>query len=59
MFAYGLDSFFTRITPAKEFDRLSPEFNKPFLILTVTFVAIVAFLTYTMAMKKRLKIAWK
>lgn len=38
--AYGLDLFFTRLTPADAFDMLSPDFNYLFLVLTVSLAGL-------------------
>jgi len=59
VFAFGLDFFFTRITPAEEFDRLSPDFNKPFLIATVSLVLAATFLFRRLAQQAKLASAWK
>jgi hypothetical protein len=56
--AYGLDVFFTHVTPAGGFDLLSDEFNKPMLVLTVCGVAAALYFAKMFAAKKQLKEAW-
>jgi len=57
--AYGLDLFFTRVTPSQTFDLLNEDFNYLGLIATVLIVALPIGLVYRMAKTKELKQAWK
>ncbi|KAK9477216.1 hypothetical protein V1514DRAFT_368914 [Lipomyces japonicus] len=54
VFSYGLDSFFTRITPSQPFDLLSKSFNKGQLVLTI--VALAAALKFISPLVERKKI---
>jgi ER membrane protein complex subunit 1, C-terminal/PQQ-like domain len=57
--AVGLDVFFTRFSPARNFDVLHDEFNRPMLVLT-TFGALVAVLvTRHLRHSKQLKNLWQ
>lgn len=59
VFAYGLDMFFTRVMPSQTFDQLSPDFNYPFLVATVTAVIIGVPILKTLSDKQDLAHAWK
>lgn len=58
VFAYGLDLFFTRVTPSGTFDILSENFNKVQLVLTITGLAVAIIVTKPMVARKRLRERW-
>ena len=57
-FVYGLDLFFSRITPSQDFDLLSEDFNAPFLIVTVVGIIIATIVTGKLARRKDLFNQW-
>jgi len=59
VFAYGVDLFFTRITPSQRFDLLSDDFNYVFLVLSVSAVFVAIAVTKRMEGMKSLNEAWK
>ncbi|KAK9244935.1 hypothetical protein V1506DRAFT_539744 [Lipomyces tetrasporus] len=58
VFAYGLDLFFTRITPSQPFDLLSKSFNKGQLLLTIFALMVAVRFTSPMVKRKQLNIRW-
>jgi hypothetical protein len=58
IFVYGLDLFFTRISPSGTFDVLSENFNKVQLVLTVAGLGIAIMVTKPMVRRKRLRERW-
>ena len=48
MLAFGHDLFFTRQSPSKSFDVLSPAFNKSQLVITVTILSVALAVTRSM-----------
>eukprot|EP00467_Chlorarachnion_reptans_P000474 CAMPEP_0114525814 /NCGR_PEP_ID=MMETSP0109-20121206/22647_1 /TAXON_ID=29199 /ORGANISM="Chlorarachnion reptans, Strain CCCM449" /LENGTH=1014 /DNA_ID=CAMNT_0001707465 /DNA_START=145 /DNA_END=3189 /DNA_ORIENTATION=- len=58
VFAYGVDLFFTRVTASGAFDLLSSEFNRIFLVGTVSIVFVILAVTYRWSRQKRLKLLW-
>ncbi|KAK9373281.1 uncharacterized protein V1513DRAFT_480534 [Lipomyces chichibuensis] len=58
VFAYGLDLFFTRITPSQPFDLLSKSFNKGQLLLTIFALMVGVRFTGPMVRRKQLNIRW-
>ncbi|TDH71102.1 hypothetical protein CCR75_003513 [Bremia lactucae] len=59
VFAYGLDMFYVRMTPAKSFDLLPSDFNHEMLLLLCFTFLVVTFGTKTLAQRKALQTAWK
>lgn len=59
VFAYGVDLFFTRITPSQRFDLLSDDFNYLFLVLSVSAVFLAIAVTKKLENRKTLKESWK
>ncbi len=59
VFAYGLDLFYTRVTPSQTFDLLNEDFNYLFLILSVLVVGVPIIVFRGWAKKKELAAAWK
>ncbi|KAI8987892.1 hypothetical protein BDF20DRAFT_904770 [Mycotypha africana] len=59
VFAYGLDTFFTRSSPSQQFDVLSEDFSKAQLLLTIAGLAIAIYLTGPMVRRKRVNALWK
>ncbi|KDQ54694.1 hypothetical protein JAAARDRAFT_182191 [Jaapia argillacea MUCL 33604] len=58
VFAYGLDMFFTRVSPSGTFDVLSENFNKLQLVLTIGALALAIVITKPMVRRKRLREKW-
>ncbi|CAG2112877.1 unnamed protein product [Medioppia subpectinata] len=59
VFAYGLDLFYTRVTPSKTFDVLKDDFD--FILISVVLIALIAF-SYAikwLAARKALNASWK
>ncbi|KAI8980962.1 hypothetical protein BDB01DRAFT_175618 [Pilobolus umbonatus] len=59
VFAYGVDTFFTRVSPSKQFDVLSPDFSKIQLLLTLTGLVVAIRITGPMVRRKRVNALWK
>jgi len=59
VFAYGIDSFFTRSSPSKQFDVLSEDFSKFLLLLTITGLVVGIWVTGPMVRRKRVNALWK
>jgi hypothetical protein len=59
VFAYGLDTFFTRSSPSRQFDVLSEDFSKIQLLLTISGLAVCIWITGPMVRKKRVNTLWK
>ncbi|KAI1306009.1 ER membrane protein complex subunit 1 [Halotydeus destructor] len=59
VFTYGLDIFYTRVTPSKTFDILKDDFD--FLLIAAVLVILIslAYFSKWLAAKKALKSAWK
>lgn len=59
VFAYGVDLFFTRISPSRSYDSLTEDFN--FALLLITIVALVAaiLVTWVLSEKKELRDKWR
>lgn len=55
----GPDIFCTRVSPSKGFDSLNPDFNRPFLVATVTLTLVLWVVTKRMLDKKTLKELWE
>ncbi|KAK9321443.1 hypothetical protein V1517DRAFT_368406 [Lipomyces orientalis] len=58
VFAYGLDLFFTRITPSQPFDLLSKSFNKGQLLLTIFALMVGVRFTSPIVKRKQLNMRW-
>ncbi|BFZ61555.1 hypothetical protein YB2330_002627 [Saitoella coloradoensis] len=58
VFAFGLDMFFTRVTPSQSFDKLSASFSKGQLVLTMIALCAAVGLTSPMVRKKQLNALW-
>ncbi|KAJ1909253.1 hypothetical protein IWQ60_011271 [Tieghemiomyces parasiticus] len=56
--AYGLDLFFTRVSPSGTFDRLSESFSKPMLLATLVALIASLFVAGPMVRRKALMEAW-
>lgn len=59
VFAYGIDTFFTRSSPSRQFDVLSEDFSKTQLLLTITGLIVGIFVTGPMVRRKRVNSLWK
>lgn len=56
---YGLDVFFTRVSPSKDFDMLSSEFNRSLLTLILGSMSVIVIFLRKMHKDKVIKTAWK
>ncbi|KAI7900808.1 uncharacterized protein BX663DRAFT_562854 [Cokeromyces recurvatus] len=59
VFAYGLDTFFTRSSPSRQFDVLSEDFSKVQLLLTIIGLIVGIWITGPMVRRKRVNALWK
>ncbi|KAL5013663.1 hypothetical protein ScPMuIL_007933 [Solemya velum] len=57
--AYGLDIFFTRVTPSKMFDVLKEDFDYFFISVVLGMMTLVSFVSQKCAQRKALSRAWK
>lgn len=55
----GLDMFFSPVTPSRPFDTLNEDFNLPFLMATISAVAIGIFIARSLSRSKALAINWQ
>jgi hypothetical protein len=58
IFAFGIDLFFTRVSPSNTFDILNEGFNKLQLVLTVGGLVAAIAVTGPMMRKKMLRERW-
>lgn len=59
MFSYGVDIFFTRVTPSDSFDLLSDEFDYLLLSLSLLVIFVAILVVGARVRQKELKAAWK
>ncbi|OWF43072.1 ER membrane protein complex subunit 1-like [Mizuhopecten yessoensis] len=59
VFVYGLDLFYTRVTPSRMFDVLKEDFDFYFISLVLLGMFLVTFFTQKLASRKALSRAWK
>ncbi|KAI9260224.1 hypothetical protein BY458DRAFT_516541 [Sporodiniella umbellata] len=59
VFAYGLDTFFTRSSPSRQFDVLSEDFSKVQLLLTMVGLVVTILVTGPIVRRKRVNALWK
>jgi len=59
VFAYGLDVFFTHVTPSRTFDVLNDDFEFVFIALVLSGLTLASLITKRLASKKVLRQAWK
>ncbi|KAL0081975.1 hypothetical protein J3Q64DRAFT_1754353 [Phycomyces blakesleeanus] len=59
VFAYGLDTFYTRSSPSKQFDVLSEDFSKSQLLLTIVGLIVGIMVAGPMVRRKRTNGLWK
>nr|XP_018911918.1 PREDICTED: ER membrane protein complex subunit 1 isoform X1 [Bemisia tabaci] len=57
--AYGLDIFYTRISPSKTFDLLKEDFDYFLIMVVLSGLSLAAYATKHLAGRKALKQAWK
>lgn len=58
-FAYGVDLFFTRITPSRTYDSLTEDFSYALLLITIVALVIAIFATWVLSERKELQDKWK
>ncbi|GAA5817056.1 hypothetical protein MFLAVUS_010593 [Mucor flavus] len=59
VFAYGIDTFFTRSSPSRQFDVLSEDFSKAQLLLTMVGLVVSIWISGPMVRRKRVNALWK
>lgn len=59
VFAYGLDLFFSRVTPSKPFDILKDDFDHTLISIVLIFLVVASYVTKLLAQRKALRAAWK
>lgn len=59
VFAYGLDLFFTRVTPSKTFDILKDDFDHVLIAGVLVFLVVASYISKLLAQRKALHAAWK
>lgn len=59
VFAYGLDLFFTRVTPSKTFDILKDDFDHLLITAVLIFLVVASYVSKMLAQRKALHAAWK
>ncbi|KAG0188526.1 hypothetical protein DFQ28_004733 [Apophysomyces sp. BC1034] len=59
VFAYGLDTFFSRSSPSRQFDVLSEDFSKSQLLLTIAGLIVGILVAGPMVRRKRINALWK
>lgn len=58
-FAYGVDLFFTRITPSRTYDSLTEDFSYALLLITIVALVIAIIATWVLSERKELQDKWK
>lgn len=59
VFAYGLDLFFTRVTPSKTFDILKDDFDHVLITGVLVLLIVGSYISKLLAQRKALHAAWK
>ncbi|CAO3659685.1 unnamed protein product [Rhizopus stolonifer] len=59
VFAYGLDTFYTRSSPSRQFDVLSEDFSKVQLLLTMAGLGVAILISGPIVRRKRVNALWK
>lgn len=59
VFAYGLDLFFTRVTPSKTFDILKDDFDHVLITGVLIFLVVASYVSKLLAQRKALHASWK
>lgn len=59
VFSYGLDLFFTRVTPSKTFDILKDDFDHLLITVVLIFLVVASYVSKLLAQRKALYAAWK
>lgn len=59
VFAYGLDIFFTRVTPSKTFDILKDDFDHLLITAVLICLVVASYASKLLAQRKALRAAWK
>uniref|UniRef100_A0A0K8T908 ER membrane protein complex subunit 1 n=1 Tax=Lygus hesperus TaxID=30085 RepID=A0A0K8T908_LYGHE len=59
VFIYGLDLFYTRVTPSKTFDVLKDDFEYWLITAVLSGLVTAAYVTKRLASRKALMLAWK
>lgn len=56
---HGLDLFYTRVSPSKQFDVLKDDFDHGLIVLMLSGLVLASYVTKKLASRKALKFAWK
>lgn len=56
---YGLDLFYTRVTPSKTFDLLKEDFDHWLIVIVLIGLIVASYITKRLASRKALKLVWK
>ena len=59
VFAYGVDLFFTRVAPSRNYDSLTEDFSYALLLLTIVVLVAAIFITWVLSEKKELAEKWR
>lgn len=59
VFSYGLDTFYSRQSPSRQFDVLSEDFSKVQLLLTMLGLGIAILISGPIVRRKRVNALWK
>lgn len=59
VFVYGLDIYFTRVTPSRLFDVLKEDFDYLFITVTLVILALATFVSSRLASVKILRQLWR
>ena len=59
VFAYGLDLFWTRVTPSRMFDVRKEDFHYWFIVGTLGILVLVSIVSQRLASIKMLRQAWQ
>ncbi|XP_020574945.1 ER membrane protein complex subunit 1 [Phalaenopsis equestris] len=59
VFAYGVDLFFSRITPSRSYDSLTEDFNFALLLITIVALLAAILVTWVLSEKRELRDKWR
>ncbi|XP_054714162.1 ER membrane protein complex subunit 1-like [Uloborus diversus] len=59
LFVYGLDLFYTRVTPSKTFDILKDDFDHSFICVVLLGLLVISYISKRFAARRTLRAAWK
>ncbi|XP_068648589.1 uncharacterized protein [Aristolochia californica] len=59
VFSYGVDLFFTRVAPSRNYDSLTEDFSYALLLITIVALVAAIFVTWVLSEKKELREKWR